>query len=103
MAMDRRRHGNRADAQLVLILEDKPDTIPYKQDQTLTLTPEFGPGVTPGARLTRVPQCAGIIPRTCRNTLQSPEQEFTSTPTTTSQEVDIPMRLTIILMSSKCY
>ncbi|GKD80769.1 reverse transcriptase domain-containing protein [Tanacetum coccineum] len=79
VAMDRRRHGNRADAQLVLILEDKPDTVPYRQDQTLTLTPEFGPGVTPGARLTRVPQCAGIIPRTCRNSLQSSEQEFTST------------------------
>ncbi|GKE07823.1 hypothetical protein Tco_1411374, partial [Tanacetum coccineum] len=30
---------------------------------TLTLTPEFGLGVTPGARLTRVSQCAGIILR----------------------------------------
>ncbi|GJW01695.1 hypothetical protein Tco_1556946 [Tanacetum coccineum] len=58
VAMDRRRHENRADAQLVLILEDKPDTVPYKQDHTLSLTPEFGPGVTPRARLTRVPQCA---------------------------------------------
>ncbi|GJS39514.1 reverse transcriptase domain-containing protein [Tanacetum coccineum] len=44
VAMDRRRHRNRADAQLVLILEDKPDTVPYRQDQTLTLTPEFGLG-----------------------------------------------------------
>ncbi|GKD65481.1 monothiol glutaredoxin-S2-like protein [Tanacetum coccineum] len=58
VAMTKRRHGNRAAMQVVLILEDKPDTVPYRQDQTLTLTPEFGPGVTPGARLTRVPQCA---------------------------------------------
>ncbi|GKC39315.1 RNA-directed DNA polymerase, eukaryota [Tanacetum coccineum] len=31
VAMNRRRHGNRADAQLVLILEDRPGTVPYRQ------------------------------------------------------------------------
>ncbi|GKF36504.1 hypothetical protein Tco_0113262, partial [Tanacetum coccineum] len=85
--MARRRHGKCAELRVVLILKAKSDsvpgilgrgslswvrrtsgrfsltllsdnTIPIVLDQLLILTPEFGPGVTLGARLTRVvPLC----------------------------------------------
>ncbi|GKE12057.1 hypothetical protein Tco_1415608, partial [Tanacetum coccineum] len=63
VTMTRRRHGIHAAIRVVLIPKAKPDTvfeIPVL-DHPLILTPEFGPGVTPRARLTRVVySCAGI-------------------------------------------
>nr|GEV30217.1 reverse transcriptase domain-containing protein [Tanacetum cinerariifolium] len=61
MTMVRRRHGNCANMLFVLIPQVKRDTrwhttvVPLRviSDHSLILTPEFGPGVTPGARLMR--------------------------------------------------
>nr|GEX44154.1 nucleotide-binding, alpha-beta plait [Tanacetum cinerariifolium] len=55
---------------------------PQYQDCSLTLTPELGPGVKPGARLTRIVSlCVGIISgrKVLRKTGRSPQQYFTST------------------------
>ncbi|GJU58655.1 hypothetical protein Tco_1236421 [Tanacetum coccineum] len=67
-AHHRLRTSTPDNAQVVLILKAKSDSVPgthgrwsphmsvirQTQDHPLTLTPKFGPGVTPGARLTRV-------------------------------------------------
>ncbi|GJU14898.1 probable protein phosphatase 2C 12 [Tanacetum coccineum] len=57
----KRRHGNHAAMQVVLIPKAKPDTVSEMPDHSLILTPEFGPGVTPGARLTRVVSLCDIV------------------------------------------
>nr|GEW23445.1 hypothetical protein [Tanacetum cinerariifolium] len=56
------------------------NTIPTVLDRPLILTPEFGPGVTPGARLTRVvPLCVGAIPHQWPRSPRTPEHEIAST------------------------
>ncbi|GKC33371.1 hypothetical protein Tco_1040665 [Tanacetum coccineum] len=54
VAMTKRRYGNRATMQVVFIPKAKPDTVSEVPDHSLTLTSEFGPGVTSEARITRV-------------------------------------------------
>ncbi|GJZ16258.1 hypothetical protein Tco_0551935 [Tanacetum coccineum] len=59
----RRRHGKCASLQVVFILKAKSDSVSDTPNHLLTLAPKFGPGVTPGARLTRVvPLCVGPTP-----------------------------------------
>ncbi|GJU81536.1 hypothetical protein Tco_1283901 [Tanacetum coccineum] len=63
VAMTKIRHGNRAAMQFVFIPKAKPNTVSEVPDHSLTLTPEFGPGVTSEARLTRVVSlCVGPTP-----------------------------------------
>nr|GEW00471.1 reverse transcriptase domain-containing protein [Tanacetum cinerariifolium] len=63
MTMARRRHGNCADMQFVLIPQVNTrwhtTVVPSRviSDHSLILMPEFGPEVTPGARLTRAVTC----------------------------------------------
>ncbi|GJX58003.1 hypothetical protein Tco_0289393 [Tanacetum coccineum] len=62
--MARRRRKNRASMQVVFIPKAKSYSAPDILAHPLTLTSEFGPGVTPGARLMRVVSlCVGIILR----------------------------------------
>ncbi|GJS23947.1 reverse transcriptase domain-containing protein [Tanacetum coccineum] len=72
-------------SKVVLIPKAKPDTVSEIPDHPLILTPEFGPGVTPGARLTRVVySCAGITSCCMAGILQGP----TSDPTTPVNRID---------------
>ncbi|GKD52694.1 hypothetical protein Tco_1281670 [Tanacetum coccineum] len=87
VAVTKRRHGNHVVMQVVLIPKAKPDTVFEISvlDHPLILTPEFGPGVTPGARLTRaVYLCAGIISCRVVEILEGP----ISDPTTPVNRVD---------------
>ncbi|GJY44406.1 hypothetical protein Tco_0432619 [Tanacetum coccineum] len=65
VAVDKRRHGNHAVMQVVLIPKAKPDTVSEIPllDHPLILTPEFGHGVTLGARLTRVASHLAVWPK----------------------------------------
>ncbi|GJZ88752.1 reverse transcriptase domain-containing protein [Tanacetum coccineum] len=65
VAVTKRRHGNHVVMQVVLIPKAKPDTVSEIPllDHPLILTPEFGHGVTLGARLTRVASHLAVWPK----------------------------------------